>query len=49
MIDEWIGLISNVGFPILAFLLMWQFSTKTVRANTDAINKMVDELRRRMR
>jgi len=32
--------ISNVGFPIAAFALMWQFATKTLKENTGAIRDL---------
>ena len=51
--EEIVNLISNVGFPIAAFLLMWYQNlqmTKSLDANTEAMNKMsikLDELGRR--
>lgn len=40
MEGEAINLISNVGFPIGAFLLMWIFATKTLKENTSAIREL---------
>ncbi len=40
MID-WILLVSNVGFPIAAFLLMYYMATKTINENTKAIREMI--------
>lgn len=41
--------ISNVGFPIAAFLLMWYQSTTVVKENTAAITEMrlaLDEIKK---
>jgi len=35
-----ISLISNVGFPIAAFLLMFWFNSKLIIKNTEAINNL---------
>lgn len=35
-----VNLISNVGFPIGAFLLMYFFSYKTLKENTEAIRSL---------
>ena len=32
--------ISNVGFPIVAFILMYYKSTKTIRENTRALRDL---------
>ncbi len=32
--------ISTIGFPILAFLLMFSYCTYTLKANTQALNKL---------
>lgn len=32
--------IGTVGFPIAAFLLLWNFSTKSVGALTEAMNSL---------
>lgn len=37
---EILDVISNVGFPIGAFLLMWSFATKTLKENTQAIKEL---------
>jgi len=34
------GMISNVGFPIAAFLLMYRLATKTMKENTEAIRDL---------
>jgi hypothetical protein len=39
--DEFISAISSVGFPIVAFLLMYLQSTKTIKENTKAINELI--------
>lgn len=41
--------ISNVGFPIAAFLLMWYQCNTVVKENTEAITKMrlaLDEIKK---
>ena len=38
--EEIINGIGNFGFPIGAFLLMWQFATKTLKENTNAIRDL---------
>ena len=43
---EIVELISNVGFPITAFLLMFWQSTKTIKENTQAIGKLSDTIER---
>ena len=40
MENEVVALISNVGFPIGAFILMWVFATKTLKENTSAIKEL---------
>lgn len=35
------GMISNVGFPIAAFLLMYRMATKTIEENTRALQDLV--------
>jgi len=35
-----IQLISNVGFPIVAFLLMYRLTQTTIKDNTKAINNL---------
>lgn len=48
MIEETImKAISTVGFPIVAFLLMYYQSTKTIRENTKVLSELVIELKRR--
>ena len=39
---EIIPIISNVGFPIGAFLLMWRFASTTIKENTAAIIQLKD-------
>ena len=38
--EEYIGLVSNVGFPIAAFFLMWKFSTGTIKENTQVLREL---------
>jgi len=40
IIEEYIPIISNVGFPIGAFLLMWMFVTRTLKENTNVIREL---------
>ena len=48
MIEEGIlSSIADVGFPIVAFLLMWYQSTKTIKENTKVLRELVLELQRR--
>ena len=44
---DFAGLIANVGFPIVAFLMMYQIATRTIKDNTKAIREMVFELKNR--
>ena len=37
--------ISNVGFPIVAFLLVYWQSTNTIKANTAAIIELTKQMR----
>ena len=39
-------LISNVGFPIAAFLLMFWQNTKVIKKNTEAINNLCLSLKK---
>lgn len=42
--------VSNVGFPIAAFLLMWYQCNTVVKENTEAITKMrlaLDDLKKK--
>lgn len=43
---EIISLISNVGFPIVAFLLMYYQSTKTIKQNSEALVKLTEVISR---
>jgi len=38
--------ISTVGFPIVAYLLMYRFAKETVRENTEAIRDLRGEIQR---
>jgi len=38
------SMISNVGFPIAAFLLMYRLATTTMRDNTEAIQNLTLQL-----
>lgn len=42
--DAFIQLISNVGFPICAFLLMYNQSNTIIKENTKAITDLKNEL-----
>ena len=44
---ETIDLISNVGFPIAAFLLMFWQNTKVINKNTEAMNELILYLKSR--
>jgi len=41
-----LGAISTVGFPIVAFLLMFYQSSTAIKKNTEAINELIIHLRR---
>ncbi len=38
--DKIVGIISNVGFPIAAFLLMWRLANTTIKENTDTLKEL---------
>ena len=38
--------ISNVGFPIVAFLLMFYQSSNTIKKNTEMLKKLCDNMER---
>lgn len=42
--DVFIQLISNVGFPICAFLLMYKQSNDVIKENTKAIAELKSEI-----
>ena len=42
--DMFIQLISNVGFPICAFLLMYNQSNTIIKENTKAITELKNEI-----
>lgn len=44
--NEILTAINAVGFPIVAFLLMFYQSTKTIRENTKAINELIIHLKK---
>lgn len=46
-IEIWLAAVSTVGFPIVAFLLMFWFSTKVVRENTAALQELKTVLENR--
>jgi len=40
MENDIVSLLSNVGFPAFAFILMYKMATDTIRENTAAIGKL---------
>lgn len=42
--DTFIQLVSNVGFPICAFLLMYKQSNDVIKENTKAIAELKNEI-----
>lgn len=42
---EPISAVSQVGFPIVAFILMYRFAKETVRENTAAIRELKTEVK----
>lgn len=45
--NEVVEMIQVVGFPIVAFLMMYVMANKTIQKNTQAISELVIELRSR--
>lgn len=48
-LNGWMQALSNVGFPIAAFLLMWYQCNTVVKENTAAITEMrlaLDDLKK---
>ena len=41
---DMVSMISNVGFPIAAFLLMYRMATSTMKENTEAIKNLTLQL-----
>jgi uncharacterized membrane protein len=41
-----VSAISNVGFPIVAFLLMYRMSRETIKENTEALQNLKGEIKR---
>ena len=41
MISDWTNIVSNVGFPIAAFVMMFWMTNRTIRENTKAIREMI--------
>lgn len=41
---EPISAISSVGFPIVAFLLMYKFATDTIQSNTNAFHELKEAI-----
>jgi len=40
------NLISNVGFPITAFLLMYRMARQTIKENTEALQELRTEIKK---
>jgi len=38
--DMFVNMVSNVGFPIAAFLLMYRLATQTISENTEALQDL---------
>lgn len=43
-VEMWLQATSTVGFPIVAFVLMYRFAKETVRENTKAIRDLEKSL-----
>lgn len=41
-----VQLINNVGFPIVAFLLMYRLATNTIKENTEALKNLKLQMER---
>lgn len=44
--DGIVSIISNVGFPIAAFMLMYRMANQTIKDNTAAITELHTEVKR---
>lgn len=40
------ALISNMGFPIAAFVMMYRMANKTIKENTEAIQSLSEQVER---
>jgi len=47
METELISFIGTVGFPIVAFLLLFFKMDKTINGNTEAIRSLIEEIKKR--
>lgn len=45
MDESIITLISNVGFPIVAFLLMFRLTNSTIKENTNTLMKLTEQIK----
>jgi len=39
-VEQFSGMVSNMGFPIVAFYLMYRMATSTISENTAAIHEL---------
>lgn len=43
-VEAWTTLVSNVGFPIAAFVMMYRLAHRTIKENTEALQDLRSEL-----
>ena len=43
-ITDWTQLISTIGFPIVAYVMMFYMCNTTIKENTDAINRLISHI-----
>lgn len=46
MIEQLLNGISTVGFPIVAYLLMYRMANQTIKGNTETLQQVQQELQR---
>jgi len=44
-VEPYVGLISNVGFPIAAFVMMYRLARNTIKENTEALQDLKMEVK----
>lgn len=46
MIEEIIPIVEKLGFPIVAFILMYKMASDTIKENSQAINRLNESITR---
>ena len=44
IVNTIVSIVSNLGFPIAAFLLMWHTANNTIKENTRVISELKEEI-----